>query len=220
MIKEFKTDFSYKNNRQYVHSSTLLENIHNIVTAEFQSGMDIHSLKIDASFHKKIVSNGLISFSEEAKNMKRDKATAATFKIYDENSIVFAKFNEDIPKEVKKRTETNYFIEKLSLNGSFDGSCVIDCSCYPSLIENIIEANKHIHLLTLKDQGEGLEVINLYMKNCPVLLSNGIFKKEIELRITNIAARYGNGSVMTLNSLSFPGVDLKPLEISYIVNGI
>ncbi|MFA5905334.1 MAG: hypothetical protein WC836_15480 [Desulfobacula sp.] len=220
MIKEEKTDFGFKNNRRYVHSSTLLEDIRKFVLLHLEFKKGCGFFKIDAAFHKEILFNGSFIFSDETMALEKEKTTAATFKIYNADYVVSAKFNEDINKKVNKNIQTIYGIEKLSLTGSFEGSCRIFCSNDSSLFENLIEANKRIHLMALKDRGENLNVTNLYMKNCPFSLFEKENRNTLELQIKNIAKRFRNGSVLTLNSLSFPEIDLEPFEISYMVTGI
>ena len=219
MIKEVKTDFCYKGNRHYVHSSTLLEDI-KIALLQFQSQMDWNFLKIDAAFHNEILFNGSFVFSDETKAMEKEKTTSALFKIYNKNYMISAKFNEDKNKKVNKIIQPTYGVENVFLINPFEGSCKIDCSSDSSFFENLIEANKRVHLMTLKDKVENLKVINLYMKNCPFSLFEKGNINMLELQIKNIATRYRDGSVLTLNSLSFPEIDLAPFEISYMVTGI
>ena len=50
----------------------------------------------------------------------------------------------------------------------FSATCKIGCNNRIAFTENIIEANKMVHLQTLNDRGKNLKVINLYMKGAPV----------------------------------------------------
>jgi len=185
-----------------------------------QLKIDWNSSKIDASFHKKLVTNGMFYFFDESEERKKNNTTAATFKIYSGNSTVSVQFDADKNQAVTKNCKTNYLVSEIVQTRPFEGSCMIGCSSYRALIENIIEANKRIHLLTLKDNGKNPEVINLYMKNCPFVLDSEKFNKKTGIEITNQSTRQLIGSIMTLNSVVFPGIDVDPVEISYIVNGI
>jgi len=222
MIKELKSNFEFKGSRNYVHSSTLLEDLNKIVYAHFYQENKWQMPKIDAQFHKEILANGLFKLSENITDLKSDKNVPAVFKFYDHQKSISAIFIEQSKMEVDRRIETKYSIKDMVANGDFSCTCEINCSSLKAYIENVIEANKRLHLITLKDKGSNLKILNLYMKNFPASFPVDKVKdpNRVLLEIKNISARNRNDSIATLNSFSFPAVDMDPFEIAYVVYGI
>jgi hypothetical protein len=219
MSEEVKTDFAFKGNRNYVHSSTLMEKLSEAIYENFYSVESWQMPKLDAQFRREIYYNGAFKISEHKSPSGEDIAAAATFKFYDSNKTVSAQFSEDEGMKVVRRIDTNYSINDIVLEKDFQGQCSINCSGFGALVENVIEANKRMHLLTLKNKGESLKVVNLYVKRFPASFAANEVQdvSKTFLKIENMSTRYRSDSVATLNSLYFPEVNIEAFELSFIV---
>ena len=221
MVHEFITDFEFKGERDYVHSTTMLEELTRLVYKNFYSEGEWEKSKIDAKFHKPVLFNGKFQISENRDELLEGNIASADFKFYDNKHKIEAQFVEDKNNKVTKSIKTNYSVEDVVVKSDFSGICRINCSSRTAMVENVIEANKRIHQITLNDKSN-FKVINLYMKKFPVSLP--IFRlpnsDKILLKIENIGIRHRDDSVATLNSLYFPELKTDRFELSYIVYGI
>lgn len=218
-MKEYKTDFEFKDSRKYVNSATMLECLYRLVSENYCNEEKWEMPKVDAKFHKEVFCNGrFLLFSDDPDHSEYSSASA-NFRVYDNNFSIKAVFIEDSGIDVVQRIKTNYSVEDITMERDFSATCKIGCNNRIAFTENIIEANKMVHLQTLNDRGKNLKVINLYMKGVPVYhaLKNCDY---LLLKIENISARQRGNSVVTLNSLSFPQLHTQPFEISYIVEGV
>ena len=218
-MKEFKTDFEFKDNRNYVHSTTLLECLYKLVLENIYTKEKWKMPKVDARFHKEVLFNGRFLVSEDNTTIPEYSSTSATFRFYDKDHSIMAVFTEDKEVNVVHRVKTRYSVEDIIMERDFSGICKIGCNNRIAFTENIIEANKRIHLITLKDRGVNLKVINLYMKGFPIYH----YIEECDylfLKIENISVRPRAGSLATLNSLYFPQLQSERFEMAYIVEGL
>lgn len=218
-MKEFKTNFEFKDNRSYVHSTTLLEELCNLVYENFYPEQQWEMPKVDAKFNKWILFNGKFQISEEDISPSENIVVSADFRFYDRKHNITAIFIEDKDMSVVRRIKTSYSIGDIVLERDFSGICKIGCKNRITYTENVIEANKRLHLITLKDRGEGLKVINLYLRKFPVYH----YIEECDcllLKIENISVRPRGSSVVTLNSLYFPQLGMERFEMAYIVEGL
>lgn len=218
-MKEFKSNFEFKDDRNYVHSSTLIEDICRLVYGNFYSEEKWEMPMVDAKFHKPILFNGKFLISEDSSILSENISVSADFRFYDGKHNINAVFVEDEELNVVRRIKTSYSIEDVVLERDFSGLCKIACPNRAAFTENILEANKRIHLLTLKDKCTDLKVINLYIKRFPVYLSIENYD-YILLKIENIGVRPRDGSLATLNSLYFPQLQSERFEMAYIVEGL
>lgn len=222
MIQEYETDFEFKDKRTYVHASTLLEELIKLVYGNIYPEEKWEEPKIDAKFHKSVLYNGILKLSENPDALPDYDLANSTFRFSDDNRSVSATFHENENMGIVRSIKTSYSVEDIVLEKDFSGLCKIDCSSRVSLVENIIEANKRIHLLTCKHRSSDVKVINLYMRKFPVSLPviGNIDYGRILLKIENVSARQRDKSVVTLNSLYFPELEIERFEISFIVEGI
>ena len=218
-MKEFKSDFEFKDDRTYIHSSTLIEEMCRFFYENYYSeekwGMPI----ADAKFHKPILFNGKFLISENSFISPENVSVSADFRFYDGKHNITAVFVANEGANVVRRIKTSYSIEDVVLEKDFSGTCKIGCPSRAAFTENIIEANKRIHLLTLKDKNTDLKVTNLYMKRFPVYLSTENYD-YILLKIENISVRLRDGILATLNSLYFPQLQSERFEMVYTVEGL
>jgi len=217
-MKEFKTDFEFKDNRNYVHSTTMIEYLCRLIYGNFYPESEWEMHKIDAKFHKEVLCNGKFLIAEDISELPESDTASADFRFYNATRSIYAAFVEDKGASVTKRIKTNYRVEDIVLEKDFSGTCRIGCPDRAAFVENVIEANKRMHLLTLKDKNKSLKVINLYMKKFPAFVPDEA--KELLLKIENISVRQREGSLATLNSLYFPNVQSIRFEIAYVVDGL
>ena len=217
-MKEFKTDFEFKDNRNYVHSTTMIEYLCRLIYGNFYPESEWEMHKIDAKFHKEVLCNGKFLIAEDISELPESDTASADFRFYNATRSIYAAFVEDKGASVTKRIKTNYRVEDIVLEKDFSGTCRIGCPDRAAFTENVIEANKRMHLLTLKDKNKSLKVINLYMKKFPAFVPDEA--KELLLKIENISVRQREGSLATLNSLYFPNVQSIRFEMAYIVEGL
>lgn len=218
-MKEFKSNFEFKDDRSYVHSSTLIEEMCRLVYGNFYAEEKWKMPMVDAKFHKPILFNGKFLIFEDSSRFYENISVSADFRFYDGKHNITAVFIEDKGGNVVRRIKTNYSVEDIIIERNFSGTCKIACPNRAAFTENIIEANKRIHLLALKDKGTDLKIINLYMKRFPVYRSIENYD-YILLKIENIGVRPRDDSLATLNSLYFPQLQLERFEMAYIVEGL
>lgn len=218
-MKEFKTDFEFKDSRNYVHSTTMLECLYRLISENYYNDEKWEMPKVDAKFHKEVFFNGRFWLFYDDPDLSEYSSASANFRFYDKSFSIKAIFIEDRGIDVVRRIKTDYSVEDITMERDYSATCKIGCNNRIAFTENIIEANKKVHLQTLNDRGNNLKVINLYMKGAPVYhaLQNCDY---LLLKIENISARQRGNSVVTLNSLSFPQLHTDPFEVSYIVEGV
>ena len=216
MLK-FKSNFEYKNERKYVHSTTMISALRTIVHNSYYPEPEWEMTMIDARFHKQVHCNGDFYISEKRSDLDTIGEVAAEFRYYDKEHDISAVFVEQKDAMITNRVNVDYSVEGVVMDGDFSGTCIIDCSSTSNMVENIIEANKKIHQMTLKDK-DNLQVVNLYMKKVPVSLSAFSISntQTVALKIENVGARIRDDSIATLNTLSFPGEKMSSFEMSYI----
>lgn len=217
-VNEFKTDFEFKDSRNYVHSTTMIEDLCRLIYENFYPESEWELPKIDAKFHKEVLYNGTFLIAEDTSEPPESGTASADFRFHDGNRSISATFIENNEVSVTRRIETNYNVEDIVLERDFSGTCKIACADRVAFTENVIEANKRIHLLTLKDKRKELKVINLYMKKFPVFAPSG--DKYLFLKIENISVRPREGSLATLNLFYLLNVQPIRFEMAYIVEGL
>jgi len=220
MNREFKSDFVFKDERQYVHSSSQVEGLTSLIHSKIWMGQNWKNPKLDARFHSEIKKNGVFRLSENKALLVESESVASSFTFYDSKSCIYAVLTENMNDDILRRVRTNYKIDGIKLNDKFCGSCTIGCQTQKAFIENTIEANKRIHLETLNDRKKTLSVANMYIRRFPALFPVDGVKtlKEVELQIQNISYRNQDESILTLNSLSFPEEKIDSFELAFIVH--
>ena len=215
MIKEFKTDFDFKDVRNYVHSSSLMSSFFQIVFSELVPVSSWEASVSDFKFAQEINHNGVFTFASKKEELPSQESVSAHFRIYDSEKCVYAVFQENPEHTILKRIKTNYQVQNMVFNGDFSGECNIGCMSFDDLIENVIEANKQVHQQTLSHECKTLNVVNVHMKNFPVFMKQSC--QEISLKITNKVTRRRGNAISTVNIFSYPETDFLPFEMSYIV---
>ena len=218
----FESDLAYKNDRDYIHSSTLIAEAWLLINRNRLSLGEWNSVVVDAKFPRIVDSNGFYQISENVANFVGINNASASFCFHDNKRHVYAAFIADTSMRVNKRITVHYGIEDIICDGNFSGSGYVDCLHLEAMLENVIEINKRLHLMTLAGRGDGLRVLNAYMKRFPVLFNLEQRQKlsRVYLEIKNVGARYQNDTVSTLNTLIFPQLNETLLQIGFLVRGL
>jgi hypothetical protein len=207
------SDFEFKDDRTYVHGSTLIEWCWRV--ARDQAGADRWSQPcVDATFTRWVHANGVFWTAEDAKSLPERQRLSALFRVYDARRAVWLGFEEQPEWVVERRVNTTRRIDDCRLLGSFSGSCLIDARSLPVLLENVLEANKRLHLLSVADRGRPA-VINAYMRRFPLAPTGR--DTPVRLDVENVSCKELGGTIATMNRLICSEVAPEPFEISYML---
>ena len=222
MTEKLDTDFEFKNKRNYVHSTTFIEKFCKTIYATHIAEHNWHKPIVNAQFHRKLSSNGYYQIINDIDTDASDEPISASLNLEDREKNISAIFVEEKHKTITKQIHTDYSIQNIRLDKEFYGESIIRCKDWVGVLENIIEVNKRIHLMTLESRNRVLSVVNLYVKRIPVYMptKNENTIDPIKLNIENIGVQYRKGSVATLNALYFTGFEDDRFEISFVVLGI
>jgi hypothetical protein len=213
-VIDIETDFEFKDDRTYVHSSTICEFLSSRVVPSF--GMNPPGTLLDARFHRAVVKNGIMHCQKVRNDSRLRFQVACEFRLVSGVQIFHVYFFEG-EAPVLHRVASNYIIEDLKLLSPYAGSCQIMVSDTRSLLENTIEANKRLHQNTFPQKE--LKVMNLYMKGFPL----GFVPKrkgKYTLEIRHVGSRVHKDGLATLNSFSFAELDIPAFEMCYLLVGI
>ena len=206
---EIITDFKFKDERCYVHSTSLMEGLWNNVFPQLD--MDPCDFLVDAKFHKLINSNGYFLI-EKGNNIANIEQYSASFKIFNQSSLRYIYFKDEgikiLDTEISNITILNY-----QTNNKFSGKAIIKAYSLKEFIGNIVDLNKKIHLDSVIKKK--VKVINLYMKNIPALKEYN--KNYIEIDIENVSIRNSDIGLVTLNKVNFKDFAAAPMFISYVM---
>lgn len=205
------TNFTYKGSRTYIHSSSLSELVAEEVVPAL--GLKLKDVKLDAQFHHVATKNGAIYCQEEARS---DLDTAADFRLAALGKIFYCYFVEE-GRAAEKSPNPQYTIENFESTSAYTGTCAIDTSTPLTLLENVIEANKRLHLLAAP--GKEVKVSNLYMKKFPfeMVAKNA---KLSALEIRHIGSRRHKNGIATINELFFAQIPESTFQMCYYVEGV
>ena len=208
------TNFSYKDDRSYINSSTMCAFLGEMVVPAL--GLQAVDTRMDAQFHRPATMNGVMRCQEAPSDMRSSPAIAAEFRLTSGTKNFYIYFIED-QKPISNWTDTKYEIQDLKLLSPFAGSCHININNELSFFENIIEANKRLHQYTLDDKK--INVINLYMKKIPLGL---MYQKKgmYLLNIQHIGSRSHNDGLATINEFSFAELNLSTFQMCYSMPGV
>ena len=189
------TDFEYKDNRNYVHSSTQCSYVIEKCREIYKDNEPI--IEMDASFHGYLFGNGELIIAEDL-NLLNNIKSISEFKLKFNDRLIFAKiFDSSLP--VSKRTKTNYDLNEIALTSDYCGVGTFRSKTLLSFFENVIEANKRVHQLTHK-QIE-LKIANLYMKRIAIPQEFNDIDTIYEYSIINQSIRTHNKGITTLNQM-------------------
>lgn len=210
---DLATNFEYKGDRMYVHSTTMGEFLGEHICPLI--GLNAADIRLDAQFHRVVTKNGIMRCQEVPMQSRSHAEIAAEFRLVSSAKTYYAYFIEG-DKPVESRIDPKYDIEDWNNPAPFTGSCRINISSTRAILENTIEANKRLHQAAFGDRP--IKVINLYMKKFPLeIQGDGVLHT---LNIRHIGARHHNEGLTTLNKFSFVGLDIPAFEICYFIPGV
>jgi len=213
-VVEVETSFEFKDDRTYVNSSTICEFLSSRVVPVL--GMNLPGVPLDARFHRLVVNNGIMHCQQMRNDSGSISQAACEFRLGSGYEVFYVYFFEG-EAPVLHRIASNYVIQDLKLLSPYSGSCQIMVSDTRSLLENTIEANKRLHQNTFPQKE--FKVINLYMKRFPL----GFVPKrkgKYALEIRHVGSRSHKDGLATLNSFSFPELDIPDFEMCYLLLGV
>jgi len=206
------SDFEFKDQRTYVHGSSLVEGAWKAAVSA-QIGRWVRP-RADATFIKPVTTNGHFHLATTKSGLPPADSLAAWFRISEGNESLWVGFVADETVTVNRRVATGRRIVNLTAVGPFAGHCLIGVSSTAELLENLIEANKQIHLTTVAATGVPA-VVNAYMRGVPLLPVDGIH--ETAVAIANLAVRQAGAVTTTLNQITCPALQTDAFEIAYLL---
>jgi hypothetical protein len=209
-MNEIKSNFEFKDERAYVHSSTICDEIINRVLPQLM--LDPSELVLDAKFHRFFSKDGTFICQEQPFSEDLIGGAVADFRLSTPNGYVYVLLRDD-GGDIHKRSRTNYGVADVELLKPYTGIAKICMDGYSNFFLNIIEANKRIHLMSSLN-GEA-KVINVYMKKLQLDLPFDK-KNRVLVNIENLSARKHLNGLMTLNRISFMESNIS-FDICYFV---
>lgn len=213
-LEEKISSFNFVNNREYVHSSTIIDFIWKNIK-QFFANNHKHLIFMDIKFHQELKKNAKIILFDEYQDISKIKNLSVECKIYSENLKFYIYMFEDQNSCIIKNIELNYSVTEMIVSGKYSGRCIISAENSLLMISNIIEANKRIHELTHL-QKEKLKVINLYMKRFPISMLDSKLTK-LKTLISNLSVVDFKGNNTTLNKIELVDCNNLSFEIAFII---
>lgn len=210
---EIPTDFSYKGDRTYVHSTTMGEFLSARVCP--QLGLKATEVLLDAQFHRVVTKNGVMRCLDAPNQLCTHAEIAAEFRLVSGAKTYHVYFIED-DKPVESRIDPKYEIEDWQNPTPFEGTCRINISSTRAFFENTIEANKRLHQAAYANKL--VKITNLYMKKVPLGIRSD--DRLYTLKIRHLGARTHNDGLTTLNKFSFVGMDIPEFQMCYFVSEV
>lgn len=213
-MPDFLTAFACKDERSYIHSSTMCAFLGESVAPAL--GLQTAGVQMDAQFYRVATKNGVMRCQEAPSDMRSNPAVAAEFRLVSDAGIFYVYFIEG-EAQVVTRVNAKYEISDFISEAPFSGSFRIGAANLLSIFENIIEANKRLHMATLHDNT--IKVINLYMKKFPLGFLYAQ-KGMLSLNVRHLGSRTHNDGIATINEFSFEELNIPPFQMCYFVPGV
>jgi hypothetical protein len=207
-LLELETEFKYKGDRKYIHSTTICDFIARS-WSDF-SRDDLMNLSISIDIHEEAKNNGKLVYFDEKQSIKEIGAISESKILLDGNVVCYCYFIEQ-QSSPSKEDSPAYDLSNFELVSDYSGSCVVGVDSPIKLLENVVEANKKIHLNTLKDNN--YDVLNIYMKNFPfsILKLGG----RQRLFVENKRKRFQHDGFSTINEFWFDNEPAIKFQISF-----
>ena len=211
-MTSYKTNFSLLDSRQYVHSSSILNFIVDLLPAFCKDNMHIDLMNI--KFRSEVKRNGSIMIYNECQNSFDLDKLKFEFQFQCGNEKYFAYFFEDNMGNIDNRLNSNYSISGYQLDGFLNGNCRLYFD--ETIYSNIIQFNKMVHLSTFNERSVN-KITNLSMNNIPLFRKSNKFY-DVEVCCNNLFYRETGNGFMTLNKIDLTGGgnDIS-LEISFLI---
>mgnify|MGYP001577885977 CR=1 FL=1 len=195
-MTEVSTDFSFMDERNYVHGTTLLTTMLDLLEKEAQGPVHLRRIK----FQKEIHANGRIVVSRDSALASRFKE-ASCFMTCEVGGVPWVELlRETEERPVKSRFKSVYHIFDLIGDGKFGGTCRVECEDRAEIVRTLVEANKRFHVASLPPGTSSPKVRMGYIEDWKVPAAGA--KLASLLAVRNVIARATPNGVTTLNRLT------------------
>lgn len=209
-LLELQTNFNFKGDRTYIHSTTLCDIM---VRSWCDFALDeLTNASISIDIHKEAKNNGKLLYFDHKHSIKEIFATCEAEIKIDGKVRSYCYFIEEQSAPNREPSSVHDLSEFQSVS-EYSGVCLVGVSSSLMLLENVVEANKIIHL---KSFGEDhCNVLNIYMKNFPfsILKLGG----RQRLYVENKRKRYQMGGLATISDFWFEAEPDCKFQISFYV---
>ena len=212
-LLQLQTNFTFKGSRKYIHSTSLCDFIVR-GWCNF-SGDELTNASISIDIHEEARTNGKLIYFDSKQSIKEIGATCESEVLINEKVASYCYFIEEHSFPAKEDSPS-YDLSNFEIQSDFSGSCMLTVDSSLMLLENVVEANKRIHLMCL-DAGD-YNVLNIYMKNFPFSILKLGGKQR--LHVENRRKRPQMGGVATISDFWFELEPKKRFQISFYVRKI
>lgn len=210
---EVITNFKLKGPRKYINSSTLCEFI--VISWCNFSSENLLNVNFSINMHHEAKTNGKLIFYKKKHKVKEIGAACEAEIIVNNKVVSYCYFVEGnfIPA---MEPSPIYKVSQFESFSDFSGICFLGTDSPLELLENVIEANKRLHLMSL-DVGT-YNVINMYMTTFPFgILKFGGMQKLI---INNKRKRFQLEGIATISDFFFETLPEHKFQISFFAKKV
>lgn len=196
-MTEVSTDFSFMDERSYVHGTTLLSTMLDLLEKQAKGPVHLRRIK----FQKEIHANGRIVVSKDAALASQFKEAPCfmTCEVGGEPWVELVHETEERP--VTGRFKSAYRISELKGDGKYGGVCRVECADRADIIRTLVEANKRMHVESLPKPVASPKVRMGYIEDWKVPSAGATL--DSSLAVQNLIARPTPAGVTTLNRLTY-----------------
>jgi hypothetical protein len=207
------SDFTFKDQRTYVHGSSLVESCWEIA-AGCGGPAGWSAPRIDATFARMVYANGQYWIADSQEALPPRHRLSAFFRVFDAARSLWLGFEEAPERTIAQRRPTERRIEGCELSAPFSGRCLIDVGTTTVWLENILEANKRLHLMSVAERGVPA-VLNAYMRRVPLPATPaaGVAVLDVE----NVSRKDSGTQIATLSRLRCAAVSAEAFEIAFLL---
>lgn len=195
---EISTDFPFMDERRYVHGTTLLSTMLELLEKEARAPVHLRRIK----FQREVHANGRLVFSRDEKMAQHFKE-APCFMICEAGGDAWIGLLYEEQRPVAKKVLSSYRIEMLKSDGKYGGACRVQAADRADLVRTIVEANKRFHLASLPQSVSSPKVRMGYIEDWNIPEASAAL--DSELRVQNLVCKPTPKGVTTLNRLSYQG---------------
>ena len=196
-MTEVSTDFSFMDERNYVHGTTLLTAMLDLLEKEAQGPVHLRRIK----FQKEIHTNCQIIVSRDAALASQFKEVPCfmTCEVAGEPWVEL--LHETKERPVTARFKSAYRISDLNGDDKFGGTCRVECADRAEIIRTLVEANKRLHVASLPSGTSSPKVRMGYIEDWKVPAVGA--RLDSSLAVQNVIAKETSIGVTTLNRLMY-----------------
>jgi hypothetical protein len=214
ILKKFKTSFEFVDNRNYVHSSTILTFIASVLSSMHEN--EFYLIK-KIKFRSEVNKNGTLVLANSFKDLDGIKDIKFDFDILANDIALYGYFVEDLSHSIINNIQSNYNLKNHKSNNFLGGKSSFEISKFSdSIYADMIQFNKIMHVSSFKDR-HVKKISNVLMQNVPIWTN---FDKLdfTEISCKNLFIRESIDGIMTLNQINLKEVSrVFTLEISFFL---